>query len=183
VDAVDAEVLAALRAAGCWQIAYGIESGSQAILDAARKQITLAQVERAVALAKAAGLAVTGHVILGLPGETRETMRATEAFVDRLDLDFVQYYCAMPYPGTELHDQALRAGWLTTRDWEQWEHNRSVLDLPGLPAVEVMAARRAMLRRHYLAPRTILRTLRDHVRRPGDLWALLRRVPGFLRWM
>jgi radical SAM superfamily enzyme YgiQ (UPF0313 family) len=183
VDAVDAEVLAAVRQAGCWNIAFGIESGEQAILDAIRKQTTLEQIRRAVALAKEAGLQVTGHVILGFPEDTPETMRATGAFVEALDLDFVQYYCAMPYPGTELYDRAVRNGWLATRDWEQWEHNRSALEYGHLGAAEIMATRRALLRRHYFAPRTILRTLRKHVARPSHLAALLSRLPGFLRWM
>jgi anaerobic magnesium-protoporphyrin IX monomethyl ester cyclase len=183
VDAVDAEVLSAIGAAGCWNIAYGIESGNQHVLDALRKQTTLGMVRQAVSLARDAGLQVTGHVILGFPEDTRETMNVTEAFVDSLDLDFVQYYCAMPYPGTELYDRALQNGWLTTGDWEQWEHNRSVLTYDHLSAAEIMATRRAMLRRYYFDPRRVIRTLRNHVQRPAHLLALLSRVRGFLRWM
>jgi radical SAM superfamily enzyme YgiQ (UPF0313 family) len=183
VDAVDEEVLRAVRAAGCWNIAFGLESGNQHVLDATRKGITLDLSRRAVSLAKEAGLQVTGHVILGFPEDTRETMAATEAFVDSLELDFVQYYCAMPYPGTELYDRAVRAGWLTTGDWEQWEHNRSVLTYGHLSADEIMAARTAMLRRYYFRPGTVLRTLRKHFRRPSDGLALLSRLRGFVQWM
>jgi hypothetical protein len=58
-----------------------------------------------------------------------------------------------------------------------------VLDFGHLGAREIMAARRAMLRRHYFSPRKILSTLRKHVERPSDVVALLSRIPGFLRWM
>lgn len=183
VDAVDAEVLAAIRRAGCWNIAYGIESGRQEILDGIGKRTTLAMVERAVRLAREAGLQVTGHVILGFPGDTRESLRATERFVASLDLDFVQYYCAIPYPGTRLYDEAVAHGWLTSDDWRRWEHNQSVLDYPHLRGAEVVRARRGALRRHYLAPRRALRILSNHVRRPADALATLSRLPGFLRWM
>jgi anaerobic magnesium-protoporphyrin IX monomethyl ester cyclase len=183
VDAVDAEVLAAVRRAGCWNVAFGIESGDAAALEAAHKQITLDQTRAAVALAKAAGLEVTGHVIVGLPGDTRASILATGDFVESLDLDFVQYYCAIPYPGTELWDRAKAGGWLTTSDWTRWEHNASVLDQPGLPAAEVMALRRKLMRRWYFAPRRAARIVRRHVRSPSDAWALASSMVGFVRWM
>lgn len=183
VDVVDEEVLAAVRRAGCWNIAYGIESGSQAVLDEIDKRTSLPMVERAVRLAREAGLQVTGHVILGFPSDTRETLAATERFVSSLDLDFVQYYCAIPYPGTRLYDEARAQGWLSSTEWRRWEHNQSVLDYPHLKGAEVMRARRGMLRRHYLNPVRALRILAKHVRRPSDAFATLSRLPGFLRWM
>lgn len=183
VDAVDEEVLRLVKAAGCWNIAYGIESGVQEILDAVKKRTTLEQIRRAVRLAKEAGLQVTGHVIIGFPEDTRETVRRTEAFVRSLDLDFVQYYCAMPYPGTELYERARREGWINATDWRLWEHNYSVLDMPNLKAREIMRLRSAMFRRHYFRPKVVWRTLTRHIRRPKDVLTFLRNVREFLKWM
>lgn len=183
VDAVTPELLAAMRRAGCWNIAYGIESGDQGILDAVGKGTTLAQIRAAVDMARTAGLQVTGHVIIGFPEETRRSVEATRRFVDSLDLDFVQFYCAMPYPGTELHRRAVAAGRLTTGDWRQWEHNASAMDGDSLRAEEVMALRRRLMLRWYLTPRRIARTLKNHVHGPRDLWTLLGNAGGFLRWM
>lgn len=183
VDAVSPEVLAAIRAAGCWNIAFGVESGDQRALDRTNKRTTLAQVRAAAAMARSAGLQVTGHVIIGLPTDTRETILATGRFVDSLELDFVQYYCAMPYPGTELHREAAEQGWLASTDWRQWEHNQSVLQYPQLTSRETMSLRRRLMLRWYLRPTRVLKTLRNHVRRPSDAWALLSRLGGFLRWM
>jgi radical SAM superfamily enzyme YgiQ (UPF0313 family) len=183
VDAVSPDLLAAIRRAGCWNIAFGIESGDQRVLDATNKRTTLAQARAAVSMAKDAGLQVTGHVIIGFPQETRETIAATGRFVDSLDLDFVQYYCAMPYPGTELYRDACEHGWLTSSDWKLWEHNTSVLDYEHLTSAEIMKLRRRLMLAWYFNPRRVLKTVKNHVRRPSDIWALFSRLGGFIRWM
>lgn len=183
VDAVDSSILAAIRKAGCWNIAFGIESGVQKILDYVNKGITTEQIRNAVTLAKQAGLQVTGHVIIGFPSDTRETIAATKRFINSLDLDFVQYYCAMPYPGTALYNDALDNSWLTTSDWKQWEHNRSVLSYPQLSAAEIIKLRRKMMLRWYFTPKRIINTVRTHIKRPSDLWTLLSKLGGFIRWM
>lgn len=183
VDAVTPEVLAAIKRAGCWNIAFGIESGDQSILDANGKRTTLAQIRSAVSSAKDAGLQVTGHVIVGFPQDTRDTIARTGRWVDTLDLDFVQFYCAIPYPGTKLYEDAREHGWLSSADWKLWEHNHSVLDYPQLRAAETMSLRRRLMRRWYFKPYRIARTVRNHVRRPSDAWAALSRLGGFVRWM
>ncbi|MEZ5397870.1 MAG: radical SAM protein [Bryobacterales bacterium] len=103
-DCVDAELLRAMREAGCWLVAFGFESGSQAVVDSCRKGLSLADSVRAVRWAHEAGLRVVGHFIFGLPGETHETARSTMQFSLDLDIDFAQFYCAAPYPGTALYD-------------------------------------------------------------------------------
>lgn len=183
VDAVDAEVLTAIRKAGCWNIAFGIESGVQKILDAVGKGITLEQIRSAVSMAKQAGLQVTGHVIIGFPEDTQATIATTGKFINSLELDFVQYYCAMPYPGTALLNEAFENGWLTTDDWRQWEHNSSVLSYPQLSAADIMKLRRRLMLRWYFTPKRIFNTVKNHIKRPADLWALLTKLGGFIRWM
>jgi len=183
VDAVDPETMLAIREAGCWNIALGIESGVQAILDRIRKRTSLDQIRYAVATAKGAGLQVTGHVIIGFPEDTRETIARTAKFIDSLDLDFVQYYCAMPYPGSELFTVADTNGWLTTRDWKRWEHNQSVLQCGDLTAHEIMKYRRKLMFRWYLTPFRMVKTFRNHIRRPSDLFTAVSRLWGFFRWM
>jgi radical SAM superfamily enzyme YgiQ (UPF0313 family) len=183
VDAATPELLAAIKQAGCWNIAFGIESGDQRVLDATNKRTTLAQARSAVSMAKEAGLQVTGHVIIGFSQDTRESIAATGRFVDSLDLDFVQYYCAMPYPGTELHRDACEHGWLASTDWKLWEHNTSVLDYEHLTAAEIMKLRRRLMLGWYFTPSRVLKTVKNHIRKPSDVWALLSRLGGFVRWM
>jgi radical SAM superfamily enzyme YgiQ (UPF0313 family) len=183
VDAVDETVLALIKEAGCWNIAYGIESGDQRVLNRINKRTTPEMVHHAVMSAKRAGLQVTGHVIIGFPDDTRETIARTESFINALDLDFVQYYCAMPYPGTDLYTDAVRNGWLTTTDWKHWEHNYSVLDYEHLKASEIMAFRRQLFRRFYFNRKRITRILKDQVKRPSHVFHFLSSARGFLQWI
>ena len=182
-DAPDRRVLKKIRDAGCWNIAYGIESGVQSILDRTRKGIMLAQTREAVASAREAGLKVTGHVILGLPGETDGTMAETHRFVKGLNLDYVQYYCAMPYPGSELYDTALKEGWLGAPDWRRFEHNYSVLDYPHLSARRVMSVRRRYFLEYYLQPKVAYAVVREHVVGARDLRGVASTVKGFVSWI
>jgi radical SAM superfamily enzyme YgiQ (UPF0313 family) len=183
VDAVDSETLSAIRQAGCWHIAFGIESGDQGVLNQINKHITLEHIRKAVRLSKIAGLQVTGHVIIGFPTDTTETIKATEKFINSLDLDFVQYYCAMPYPGTQLYTEALRKGWLTTTDWHDWEHNKSVLDYEHLKASDIIKLRRGMMLRYYLSPIKIMKTIKNHIKHPSDFVAILSKAREFFQWM
>lgn len=183
VDAVDMEILTAIKKAGCWNIAFGIESGIQDILKQINKQTTLEQISRAVSMSKRAGLQVTGHVIIGFPQDTHETVAATGQFVNSLELDFVQYYCAMPYPGTQLYSDAIANGWLITTDWQQLEHNRSVLDTGHLTSAETMKLRKRLMLRWYFTPKRIINTLRNNIKRPADVRALFSKLGGFIRWM
>ncbi len=183
VDAVDAETLLAVKHAGCWNIAFGIESGNQNILNSINKQTSIEQISQAVTLAKRAGLQVTGHVIIGFPDDTDQTIATTASFINSLDLDFVQYYCAMPYPGTQLYADALEHGWLATNDWKGWEHNSSILTYPQLKAKEIMKLRRRLMLRWYFTPKRMVSTLKNHIRRPSDFSALISKLYGFIRWM
>jgi radical SAM superfamily enzyme YgiQ (UPF0313 family) len=183
VDAVNLEVLVAIKQAGCWNIAFGIESGDQNILDSINKQITTKQIRHAVTLAKQVGLQVTGHVIIGFPDDTDHTIATTEKFINSLDLDFVQYYCAMPYPGTQLYADAREHGWLTSTDWRQWEHNSSVLNGKQLASEKIIKLRRQLMLNWYFTPKRIINTLKNHIKSPSHLWALISKLYGFIRWM
>jgi len=110
VNLMTEEMLRAMYEAGCRGIAYGIESGNQRILDSMKKNETLDQVREVVAWTKKAGIHVTGYFMLGMLGETRDTIRETMAFARELQLDFHGFSLTTPIPGTELYDSALEAG-------------------------------------------------------------------------
>jgi len=181
VDQVDARMLALMKQAGCWMIGYGVESGSQSILDESGKHITVEQIRTAVTMAKEAGLEVTGHCILGLPGETMATMEETLKLTLELDLDFVQYYCSVPFPGSPLYDLARSRGWIIRNEWTWFEQNYSVMDLPDLSSNQVMAFRRRAYRIFYSRPRVLWRGIQRLWQGGGwrQLPAMLR---DFLNW-
>ncbi len=183
VDAVDLKTLQMVKKAGCWNIAYGIESGVQDILDKLKKQITLEQIETAVKLAHKAGLQITGHIIIGFPWDNTSTMYQTEKFVNKLNLDFIQYYCAVPFPGSELFELAKENKWLNTTNWSKFEQNYSVLDYPHLKSDEIMKLRTKFFRNFYFKPRTVVRTVKNHIKKPKHFFVFLKNLREFIKWI
>ena len=110
VNLVDKDLLHHLKLAGCYAIAYGIESASPDILSTLHKDISLEQVEEAVAVTREADLQTIGYFMLGSPGETTETIQKTIDFAKRLKLDFAQFAITTPFPGTELYDIYIKGG-------------------------------------------------------------------------
>jgi len=108
VDRVSAESLRQMYAAGCRRIHYGIESGNQEILRRISKGIKLEQVRSAVRWAKEAGIQVKGYFMLGLPGDTEETMQQTIDLAVELDLDESMFSLTTPFPGTRLWDELVK---------------------------------------------------------------------------
>ncbi len=113
VNQVDPELLRAFKAAGCWAILFGVESGVQKNLNAIRKGTTLAQVRNAVRWAKEAGLHVQTTFVFGIPGETYEEALRTIDFACELSADVASFHAIAPFPGTWLHDHAAELGTLS----------------------------------------------------------------------
>ncbi len=140
VDFVDEEMLQLMGQAGCWLISWGIESGNKQILKHAHKGADPAKAERALRWAKSAGIKNWGYFIIGLPGETEETIRETIEFSKKLPLDIALFHVAAPYPGTPFFFEVVENGWFRpgTR-WEQVDMDKgTVLDYPDLPAERLL---------------------------------------------
>jgi radical SAM superfamily enzyme YgiQ (UPF0313 family) len=172
VNLADADVLAEMRKAGCWQIGYGLESGDQEILDRISKRIKLEQAERAVRLTDEAGIRAKGYFIIGHPGETPETIRRTIAFAKRIPLADYQTCFFTPFPGTEIHGSAGLYGELDD-DWRRMNLLTPVFVPRGLtPGIMAWWAARSY-REFYFRPRIIWRYL-SGIRRPEHVWQILR---------
>ena len=159
VDKVDAEMLQMMSKSGCIGISYGVESGVQEILDNVEKDITLDQIVNAFKWTHAAGIETLAHVIFGLPGETKETVEETTKFIIKLNPDYAQFYCAIPFPGTRYHDMATEKGWLNATEWEQFELNQSIVSTDAMSADELKEAKVRAYKRFYLRPRYMLKRL------------------------
>jgi radical SAM superfamily enzyme YgiQ (UPF0313 family) len=103
-DRIDEDIVKALKAAGCYNIAFGIESGNQAILDKLGKGIRLERMREAVGLANKHGLLTSGFFVLGLPGDTEQTIHDSIRFAVTSGLSDASFFIATPYPGTRLWD-------------------------------------------------------------------------------
>ncbi len=181
VDTIDAELLSLMAEAGCWMLSFGIESASQTVLDQADKGTRVLDAVTAVQLARTAGIKTVGHFILGLPGETRESLEKTVAYAAQLKLDLAQFYCAVPFPGSRLYERALRERWINPPDFSNFNQNTPLLNLPGLPADVVSRYRARAYRRFYTRPANVVRALR--LVNWGDMRGLFRSMIAFVRWM
>jgi hopanoid biosynthesis associated radical SAM protein HpnJ len=163
-------------------LVVGYESGNQAILNAVRKGIRLDGAREFTRHARSLGIVIHGTFILGLPGETRETIQRTIEFAREIDPHTVQVSLAAPYPGTELHRQAQQQGWLSAEELvDGIGMQRSALGYPHLPPREIFAAVETFYRRFYFRPRKIMAIGREMVRdrhvmrrRLGEGWDFLR---------
>ncbi len=182
VDNVNQKMLALMKRAGCWLIGYGVESGNQEILNMTNKKITLETIKHAIDMARREKLTVVGHVIIGLPGETEESIRKTIDFTIKSGMDFAQFYCAVPFPGSKLYEDSIRNKWLTTTDWSFFEQNHSVLDLPGLPHKRIEELRRIAIRKFYLRIHSV-KSLLNVISRHGDFLSFFRSLKEFISWM
>ena len=157
VDTVNRELLLLMKEAGLWMISFGLESGSDAVLAGAGKRISVARSRSAVDMAHAAGIRTSGHFILGLPGETPQTMNQTLELALELPLDIAQFYAAAPFPGTRLYEEAVQKGWLKKEN--AFSQNAAALSLPGLSRDQVNRFTRYAQRRFYGRSKAVLNLL------------------------
>ncbi|MBF0140507.1 MAG: radical SAM protein [Magnetococcales bacterium] len=108
VDLVTPELLRKMRESGCWLISYGVESANSDILKRIKKGYGLAEVEQAFLWTKQAKIRTVAYLIVGLPGETPETIRETAEFSLRLDPDFVSWGIHTLFPGSPMFAEAVR---------------------------------------------------------------------------
>jgi radical SAM superfamily enzyme YgiQ (UPF0313 family) len=158
VDYVDEEMLKMMARAGNWLISWGIESGNEQILRHAHKGAYPEKAERALLWAKKAGIKNWGYFIIGLPGETEETIRQTIDFSKKLPLDIALFHVAAPYPGTPFFFEVVQNGWFRpgTR-WEQVDMDKgTVLDYPNLPAERLLYWQKRAWREWAFRPGPIL---------------------------
>lgn len=137
VDTVNRELLDIMKTAGCTTLCFGIESGNQEILDRVKKKTTLEKIEKAIHVCNEAGILPMASYIMGLPGESPETVRETMEFARKLCNSY-GFHILAPFPGTEVRDKAEEYGMrILTSDWDQYDANRSVCESIYLSHQEV----------------------------------------------
>ncbi|HNW36229.1 MAG TPA: radical SAM protein, partial [Candidatus Ozemobacteraceae bacterium] len=119
-DRFDRETLEECRKAGLFAVKYGIESADQSIIDGIHKNLNLETAEQVIAMTRELGIKVHLTLVLGLPGETEQTIKKTWRFVKRVKADYMQFSLSTPYPGTELYEQAAKKGWIEAIDWSSF---------------------------------------------------------------
>jgi hopanoid biosynthesis associated radical SAM protein HpnJ len=178
------ETLKVLKDNGLRLLLVGYESGSQAILNNVRKGIRLDRAREFTRHAKLLGIAIHGTFIMGLPGETRETIEATIRFALEIDPHTIQVSLAAPYPGTELYREAQARGWLEDGALvDAGGVQTSVLGYPHLGRTEIFASLEQFYRRFYFRPRKIFAIGGEMVRDRAVLRRRLGEGVEFLRFL
>ena len=115
---IDIELLEEMKKAGCGRIYYGIEAGSQAVLDRVNKGITIKQIRNTIHNTKKLGISALGFFLVGAPGETRKSIKQIVKFARSLDLEYVQFSKCLAKPLTPLWEQMVKE---TGKDyWKEW---------------------------------------------------------------
>lgn len=156
VDRISGRLLATLRRANCLLIHFGVESGSQKMLNAMRKGTTVEQNAKAIKLAKDAGILVAISVVVGFPGETPEMLEETLDFVRRTEPDYLYMCEAVPYPGTEMYDMVKELGWEMTSDWNLYHEQTQVFKNPLLP-LDMIEQKKTAFYDEFFSPKYYLR--------------------------
>ena len=167
------EFLAKLKAAGLKRTAFGVESGDPDILLSIDKKIDHDTIRRAFENAKGVGLETIGFFIIGLPGETEETMERTIKFAIELDPMIANFSMLTPYPGTIVYEIAKREGRMLVEDWEDYVffEGKARYEMGEMTAEVIERKWREAYRRFYLRPSRVVRIVTRK-----DFWINWRRT-------
>lgn len=179
VDYVRPETLSLMKDTGCWMIEFGIESGSQKLLDFMKKGIKLKDAEEAVRLCREAGIVTKGNFIFGNLLETKETLEETINFAVKLDLDYFQHTFLSPLPGSQIYNIASQYGEFD-RNWKKM--NTFVINFVpnGLTREDLVYYSKRAWRKFYLRPRIIAKELKK-IKDPESFGRFLLGVKAFFK--
>lgn len=164
VDTLNEETIKAMKKAGCWNILFGIESGSELLLEGANKGTGIEKAKEAVMACKKNGIYVSASFIIGFPNETKETIKETLEIAKEIAPYRAQFVILTPYPGTKLYDQIKEKG-LLLKDYsfEGYDSycvdNEPAIKTEKLTAKELISAQQYIYRKFYLRPSFLLNTI------------------------
>ncbi|MBI5139910.1 MAG: radical SAM protein [Candidatus Vogelbacteria bacterium] len=156
---VSKESLALMKKSGCWQIAYGVETGSQKVMDFLQKRVTFEQINNAFRWTKKAGISTKGFFILGHPTETYESIQETRNLILKLDIDVIGVTFFTVFPGSPICPTIREYGKFDP-DWDKTDTYTIGNFIPnGFTAEELIEFRQQTLKKFYFRPKYMLRQL------------------------
>src|SRR5271169_5253206 len=178
--------LKAMRDGGLRLLLVGYETGNQQILYNIKKGMRIDVAKRFTKDCRDLGIVIHGTFIMGLPGETQETIRETIRFATEINPHTIQVSLAAPYPGTHLYRQALENGWLDDANAELVDENgvqMAPLHYPGLSHTAIFDSVETFYRSFYLRPAKIASIVGEMVRSPDMMKRRLREGAEFFRFL
>ncbi len=192
IDTVNEGLLRKMHQAGCHTIYFGIESGSQKILDRARKGIKVGEAVRIARLCKKIGITPMAYFLIGLPGESRETLRETIDFVKSADIaDNFGYNVSIPYPGTRLFEIGKEKGVIKRDSWDECIRVAGLVDNELTPKDVEGSSLDTWMRKsiyskkygrmYFMNPRFIMAGIRVVKSKPSSIPRAFRKWLSFIR--
>jgi hopanoid biosynthesis associated radical SAM protein HpnJ len=180
----DYETLRIMREAGLRHVVVGFESGNAQILKNIKKGVTKEQALQFTKDCKKLGLSIHGAFIMGLPGETKETIRETIQFAKDMDLNSIQASLASPYPGTEFYTMCKEQGWISSDSFlDEGGHQKCVINYPHLSNSEIFNSVEEFYDKFYFRPKYILRSIGRMIIDSAERKKLLREGKQYLAYM
>jgi anaerobic magnesium-protoporphyrin IX monomethyl ester cyclase len=157
VDMVSPHLLKKMNEAGCIAVWYGVEAGSDKVRDAMGKGISTQQTLDAFKWTQEAGMIAVASLILGFPGETKETAWESINLLKKINPDEIGIYIATPYPGTPMHDYVTKMGWLKITDFNRYDTATPTFESPTMSMKELKEIHDKAHQSFYLRPTYVLR--------------------------
>jgi hopanoid biosynthesis associated radical SAM protein HpnJ len=176
------DTLKAMKEAGCRLLIVGYESGDPQILKNIKKGATVERARQFTKDCKKLGLVIHGDFILGLPGESRESIRRTIDFAKELDVETIQVSVAHAYPGTELYEYAIKNGFVVpgTAMVDKAGHQVAHIKYPNIDPEEILEAVHGFYDEYYFRPKAIARILKKAVFNNQERKRLYKEAKAFM---
>lgn len=165
-DRIDLELLHLMKAAGIYSISFGVESGSQRIVDRINKRLSLEKVKEAFKMCRKVGIQTMAMFMLGLPDETTEDIRKTIRFAKELDADIAKFDIMIPLPSTPIFNEWKEQGYITSTDWNDYSFHskKRVYNHPNLSWDEITQNLNLAYRSYYLRPSYLFKRLKKSLK-------------------
>lgn len=156
-DTLSDELLHKLSESGCITLFLGVESADQQQLDRVNKQLTLEKIRQAFKLARKNDIRTIASVVLGMPGDTKDSIQRTINFVRELNPSYALFSLATPYPGTRFYHEAVQGNLIKVKDWSKFTLLSPVLETVDCSLDELKKMQKTAFRQFYLRPVYLLR--------------------------
>lgn len=178
----DMDLLRGMKAAGCWMISLGIETGDESLLARHRQNADLTLVSRALRMIKKAGIRSKGLFMMGLPGETEASIARTARFIRSNPLDDLNMSKFTPFPGSPLYEGIRELGEFH-EDWERMDCMHFQFIPKGMDAGQLERLFRGFYRNHFMRPRVFMRYLAMLWLSPDSWRRFLKNLGGYMAFI
>ncbi len=169
VDLFTEDIAHLIKEAGCWLVAFGVESGDQEVLESVGKDATLEQASDALKICEKTGLMSSIYILLGLPGETPQSFKKTMKMLWKLDPDFVEFFYVYPFPGSKIYEEVVAEGLMRDKEFPRTAYEGPAFATRHFTVEELNKQRFYLWMNFYLRPSYLWKVIRYNITSPRVL--------------